>query len=60
MCATSGVSCGKTFETREMKRYEEFNNTIFVQTGRISGLDFSPNRKFKCVTGYGWDSIILA
>jgi hypothetical protein len=50
LLATSGVTCGKTFVkdiSQEMRRHEEFNNTIFVVTGQVSRLDFSPNRKFK-------------
>jgi hypothetical protein len=45
--ATSGVTCGKAFVkviSQEMKRHEEFNNTIFVVTGQVSRLDFSPNK----------------
>ena len=51
LCAASGVTCGKTVVkdiSREMKLQEEFNNTLFVETGQVSGLDFSPNRKGKC------------
>jgi hypothetical protein len=51
LCAASGVTCGKTGVkdiSREMKLQEEFNNTLYVETGQVSGLDFSPNRKGKC------------
>ena len=51
LSAQSGVPCSAITVKRiagEMKLQEQVNDLIFAETGQVSGLDFTPNKKGKC------------
>ena len=51
LSAQSGVPCSDRTVKRiagEMKLQEQKNDEVFAETGQVSGLDFTPNKKEKC------------
>ena len=51
LSAQSGVPCSQRTIERiagEMKLQEQKNDEVFAETGQVSGLDFTPNRKGNC------------
>ena len=49
-CAASGVTCCKTTIksiAQEMRNQQHLNDLVFQETGQVSGISFSPNKKGK-------------